>query len=117
LLSQAPQFVPAPGITAPSIQQSFEANSAAFGWSLGSFSFQSRSSNFLGWLRFMIPANATTGLGYSVSFANADGSPDLNTQYNFETRSASVAVSGPALSASICSDEWKMYFFGSVTPP
>jgi len=116
-LSQAAQFAPAPGITAPSIQQSFEANSAAFGWSLGSFSFQSRSSNFLGWLRFMIPANATTGLGYSVSFANADGSPDLNTQYNFETRSASVAVSGPALSASICSDEWKMYFFGSVTAP
>ena len=97
------------------MQQSFEANSTAFGWPLGSFNFQSRSSNFLGWLRFTVPSAAVTGQSYGISFANADGSPDLNTQYNFETRSASVAVNGPAVPTSICSDEWKLRFFGSLT--
>jgi len=101
----------------PGMQQSFDSSATAFGWPLGSFSFQSRSSNFVGWLRFTIPSGASSGQSYGISFANADGSPDLNTQYNFETRSASIAVNGPAIPASICSDEWKLQFFGSLTAP
>jgi len=107
----------APGVAAPSMQQSFQANSAGFGWSVGSFNFQSRSSNFLGWIRFNIPGGAISGQDYKVSFENADGAPDLNTQYDFESRSAFVGVSVAPLPASICSDEWKIQFFGSVTNP
>lgn len=116
-LVQAPQLIVAPGMPAPSMQQSFQPNSTAFGWPLGSFSFQSRSSNFLGWLTIAIPSGTPAGGSYAVSFANADGSPDLNAQYDFETRSASVAVNAAAAPASICSDEWKLHFFGSLTAP
>jgi len=116
-LTQPPQLILAPGISAPSMQQTAGPNSAAFGWSLGSFNFQSRSSNFLGWLRFSLPSAAANGQGYTVSFANADGAPNLNTQYSFETRSASVAVNASAPPASICSDDWKQQFFGSLTSP
>ena len=36
---------------------------------------------------------------------------------NLETRSASVTVGGPAVPASICSDDWKLHFFDSLTDP
>jgi hypothetical protein len=116
-LTTAPQF--ANGV-APSIQMSFKAGEIGFGWSLvptPSFNFQSRSSNFLGCVSFTIPPTATSGQTYLVSFANADGAPNLNTQYNLDTRSAYVTVNAPATPASICSDEWKAQFFGSVTDP
>lgn len=116
-LTQPPQLILAPGISAPGIQQSSGPNSTAFGWSLGSFNFQSRSSNFLGWIRFSLPSAALSGQGYTVAFANADGSPNFNTQYSFETRSASVTVNGSATPACICSDDWKQQFFGSLTSP
>ncbi len=114
-LTQVPQLVRASGIAAPTFEQSFLAGMNAFGWQLGSFNFQSRSSNFLGWITFTIPAGTQAGQSYVLSFANADGSPDLNTQYEFETRSASAAVAVAATPASICSDEWKLRYFGSLT--
>jgi hypothetical protein len=117
LPSQAPQFTPAAGLPGPSFQQSFQPDEMAFGWSLGSFDFLSRSSNFLGLVTFSIPAAALPGHVYSLSFTNADGSPDLQTEYDFETRSASVTVQGPAIPASICSDDWKLHFFGGLTDP
>src|SRR5207253_3522243 len=55
-LAQAPQLTIAPGVSSPAMQQSFDPSSTAFGWPLHSFNFQSRSSNFLGWLRFTIPS-------------------------------------------------------------
>src|SRR5262249_4490608 len=116
-LTQAPSFVAAPGIPAPTMQQSFEPGSKAFGWALGSVNFQSRSSNFLGYITFHVDATALTGQGYTLSFANADGAPDINTTYDFETRSANAAINGVAVPASICSDEWKLYYFGSLTDP
>jgi len=119
-IANTPQFNHAAGVPAPSLQQSFKAGEAAFGWPLvpmPSFTCQSGTSNFLGWVSFTIPSTAQAGQIYMVSFANADGAPDMNTQYDFEARSAYVTVSGPAIPASICSDEWKIYFFGSVTNP
>ena len=90
----------------------------AFGWPLGSFGFLSRSSNFLGLVAFTIPASALPGHVYSLSFTNADGAPDLQTQYRISRPAPpSVTVQGPAIPASICSDEWKSYFFGSLTDP
>jgi sugar lactone lactonase YvrE len=120
VLANAPQFNPAAGVPSPSQKQSFKAGEAAFGWSLlpkPSFNCQSGTSNFLGYVSFTIPTNAVAGQIYTVSFPNADGAPDMNSQYDFETRSASVTVNGLAIPASVCSDEWKIYYFGSVTNP
>ena len=36
---------------------------------------------------------------------------------NPQPNGAYVTVNGPAIPASTCSDEWKIYFFGSVTNP
>jgi hypothetical protein len=116
-LSQAPHLSLASGVPGPTMQQSFTASDAGFGWALGSFDYPSRSSNFLGWVTFTIPATAHSGQTYSVSFANADGAPNLSVQYDFETRSTCVAVGGSALPASICSDEWRVHFFGSLANP
>jgi hypothetical protein len=116
-LTQAPQLSLASGVPGPTLRQSFKASDAGFGWALGSFNYLSRSSNFLGWVTFTIPATAQSGQTYSVSFANADGAPNLSVQYDFETRSAWVVVGSSAPSASICSDEWKVHFFGSLDNP
>jgi len=124
VITSALQFNPAGGVPAPSFLQSFKAGETAFGWSLfqgpnftPSLNYQSDSSNYLGTVRFTIPSTAQSGQVYTVSFPNADGAPNSNTQYDFESRSAGVTVNGPAIPASICSDEWKIYFFGSVTNP
>jgi hypothetical protein len=114
-LTAAPTFVTASGVSSPMFSQSFSASQTAFGWSLGSISYGENSSNFLGWVTFTVPTNATSAQTYQVSLQNADGSPNLTTEYNFETRSATVAVNSDAPAATICSDEWKVCFFGSTT--
>ncbi len=119
-LNAAPQFNAAAGVPSPALQQSFKPGETAFGWPLvpaPAFNYGSDSSNFLGWISFTIPAAAQSGQVYRVSFANVDGAPDLNTQYDLESRSAYVTVNGPAIPASVCSDEWKIHFFGSLTNP
>ena len=116
-LPRPPTFIPAPTLPAPLLQQSFSVWDHACGWALGAFSFSSRSSNFLGWITFTIPAGAQTGQGYVLSFSNADGAPDIQTQYDLETRSAYVAVNAPAALPSTCSDEWKVQYFGSLDSP
>jgi len=113
----APQLLLASGVANPFITQSFQAGETAFGWTLGSFNYLSRSSNFLGWISFPVPTNAATGQSYQVSLLNADGAPDATNQYDFESRSATVAVNATAPPATICSDEWKIHFFGSTTNP
>ena len=116
-LTQAPQFALALGVPGPTLQQSFDTSGAGFGWALGSFDYRSQSSNFLGWVTFTVPADARSAQTYAVSFANADGAPNLSVQYDFETRSAVVAVGGSAPPATLCSDEWRIHFFGSLTHP
>ncbi len=116
-LTTSPQLNLAAGVAGPLLTQSFKPGETAFGWSLGSFNYLSRSSNFLGWISFTVPTNAVTGQSYSVSLDNADGAPDLTHQYDFETRSATVTVNTSAPPATICSDEWKIHFFGSLTNP
>jgi len=116
-ITAPPQLATAAGVANPLLTQSFKNGETAFGWSLGSFNYLSRSSNFLGWLTFTVPTNAVTGQSYQVSLLNADGAPNLTDQYDFETRSATVAVNAAAPPATICSDEWKIHFFGSTTNP
>ncbi len=113
-LSTVPTFIPAAGLPAP-LQQGFRAGETAVGWALGSFSFGSHTSNFLGVVRFVCPSGAQPGHAYTVAFANADGAPDLQTPYRFETRRASALVGMPAPPlADPSSDEWKLHFFGSL---
>ncbi|MFA6545099.1 MAG: chitobiase/beta-hexosaminidase C-terminal domain-containing protein, partial [Limisphaerales bacterium] len=117
VLPQPPQFIAltpqlAPGITAGT------TNSVAAGWNVGQLALPGLSSNLLGFVRFTVPVTATAGSSYVVSFANADGSPDYFTQYNFETRPASVWVQSAAPAPpSVISDEWKTAFFGSPASP
>jgi hypothetical protein len=116
-LTQTLQFIAAPGIEAPN-PVSFVPSQAGYGWSLGTLSAPSLSSNQIGWLQVTIPTNATPGQSYTVSFANADGSPDLNTEYDFETCHTVINVGyAPAPTPDGISDDWKIHFFGSVNNP
>jgi hypothetical protein len=116
-LSQRPQFISLNNQLVPSNTDG-TANSVAVGWSLGQLALPGLSSNVLGVVSFRIPVTAPAGSSYAVRFANADGSPDLFNQYNFETRGASVWVQRAAPApVSLISDEWKVAFFGSATSP
>ncbi len=114
---QSVQFIPAAGIASP-----FTANQLAgeigCGWPLcrRRISPSVRGASIpRQW--FQVPTGAKAGDVYTVSLANADGALDDQTQYDFETRRATVSVGYPAAPASICSDEWKINFFGSLTNP
>jgi hypothetical protein len=70
----------------------------------------------LGHIRVSLPSTAAAGQSYTLRFSHADGSPDLQTQYDFETKPGSIWVSSPAMRPpDIISDEWKIQFFGSLT--
>lgn len=115
-LSGSPTFVKAATLNSLTFQQGFKAYEVACGWRLGSVDFGSRSSNYLGTLRFTVPAGAQPGQTYTVAFANADGAPDEATQYTFESKRAAVTVLAAAAPVTdITSDEWKLHFFGSLT--
>ncbi|PAW80763.1 MAG: hypothetical protein B9S33_17930 [Pedosphaera sp. Tous-C6FEB] len=112
VLAEQAQFIPAlPNATI----QPAALNAVVSAWNLGQVAMAAASSNLLGAVRFTVPATASAGASYAVTFANADGSPDFFTQYNFETRGASVWVSRSAPTPlSITSDEWKTAFFGGA---
>jgi hypothetical protein len=75
-------------------------------------------SNVLGTLRFTVPIGASMGSTYTVSFLRADGVPDMNTQYDFETLPATIWVLSEALRPpEVLPTEWKTNFFGSVSNP
>ena len=72
----------------------------------------------LGYLRFTVPANAQSGQRYTIHFANADGAPDMSTQYAFETLSAMVWIGTAAQTApETVTDEWKARYFGNYSNP
>ena len=100
---------------ASSATASRQLNEIGCGWSLNTFNFAPRSSNFLGSVRFVIPAAAQSGQVYTLSFTNAGGAPDLTVEYVFETRRAQVAVGVSAARCGSAANEWKLHFFGSLT--
>ena len=113
------EFVPAVGVPAPQSASGLGPNEVAIGWGLDAFSPPARAalvgSNVLGTLRFRVPITAAAGACYTVSFSFADGAPDLDTQYDFETRRACVYVLAPApATPDPISDEWRVRFFGRV---
>ncbi|MEN9574041.1 MAG: hypothetical protein RL514_1896 [Verrucomicrobiota bacterium] len=114
-LAAPPQFIALGALPAFIAGQT---NAIVAAWNVGQLALPAFSSNLLGFVRFTVPATATAGSSYAVSFANADGSPDYQTQYSFETRGATVWVlrAAPA-PLSITSDEWKAHFFGPLPNP
>lgn len=115
-ITQPVQFIAAGGVAAPGSQVA-SANGVGCGWALGGVNLSPQTSNLLGWVRFTVPAGAQSGQTYTVRFLNADGAPDSNTQYTFETRRAMVAVQTAAPPPRIVSDEWQQTFFGAVGTP
>jgi hypothetical protein len=113
------RFVPGPSIPSPIQSVGQAVSDLLCGWSLvpsAAFNPGLENTTLLGYLRVAIPPWASLGQVYSVRFQNADGAPNLQTQYDFETFPASLWVLTTARkSAEGISDEWKARFFGSTT--
>lgn len=112
------RFVGASGLPDPIQNAGSSPNVLLCGWPLvptPSFNPALQSTRFLGYIQFAVPATAQAGQCYTLRFANADGSPDLHTQYELETRPASAWIKSLAKHPpETISDEWKAYFFGSL---
>jgi len=120
-LDQPVQFVSDPAIPTPISlqggQNGLAVNQSAGAWALLQNPFPSalQGNHILGHLQFVVPATARTGDAYSIHFANADGAPDLQTQYELQTLPGTVWVGTEALRpAERISDEWKIRFFGAL---
>jgi sugar lactone lactonase YvrE len=97
-LERAAEFEPALANSTPVDRSLLPANEVAAAWSIVPAAFETPLTGEarLGFIVFDVPAAAPAGSAYSVSFANADGAPDLNTPYDFDTEPASVWVGAPA---------------------
>ncbi len=118
-LERPVQFIRSPNLPAPAQSLVPTPETVVCGWPLvpaSSFNPPLNGTEFLGYVRVSLPLTARSGDAYVVRFSKADGSPDLQTQYDFETKAGALWVLSPALrSADATSDEWKLHFFGSLT--
>jgi hypothetical protein len=118
MILQNMQFIPATGRPSPDYRIQSAVNDLSLSWSLGTFSSSLVNSNLLGSLRFVLPIGVSVGQTYTVSFDHADGSPDVTTQYDFETLPATIWAMTEALRPpEVLPTEWKIYFFGTVANP
>ena len=112
------RFVGASGLPDPIQSTGSSPNVLLCGWPLvptPSFNPALQNIRLLGYIQFTVPTTAQAGQCYTLRFANADGSPDLQTQYELESRPASVWVKSVAQHPpETISDEWRAYFFGSL---
>jgi hypothetical protein len=111
------QFTTAAGLPAPGIYAGASSNEIVCAWSLfDPFNPPLQGSNYLGNLTFQVPPTADKGQSYALHFTGVDGAPDLNTQYQLESVPGSAWVASTALAPpQITSDEWKIFYFGSLT--
>jgi hypothetical protein len=111
------QFTSASGIPAPAVYAGLSSNELVCAWSLfDPFNPPLQGSNYLGSITFQVPPSAGKGQSYSLHFTGVDGAPNLNTQYQLESVPGSAWVASPALAPpQITSDEWKIFYFGSLT--
>lgn len=120
-LTQPVVFNPNLGLTQPitlqGAQDGLPLNQAVTAWSIvqNPLSPAVEGGVFLGEIIFSIPNTAAPGQSYTVRILNADGAPNLRTQYDFESIPADVWIGTPALIRSqLISDEWKEFFFGNT---
>lgn len=123
-ITAAVQFVKADALPDPiqiaGLQETLPADQTAVAWSLLQNQLpQALMKKYtLGHVQVTIPFNAQPGQQYRVRFLNADGAPDLKTQYDFETLPSRIWVGTPAQAPQgILTDEWKQHFFGSLDNP
>jgi streptogramin lyase len=101
-LQEPARFEQAEGLPAPLQPEGLPNEQVATAWSplLNPLVTPLENSNHVGYLSFVVPASAPSGSSYAISFANADGAPDLDTQYDFTTSAAGVWVQTPAGSST-----------------
>jgi hypothetical protein len=112
------QFTAAPGLPAPyACSQGLSPNDLICAWSLlQPFTPALQGSNALGWITFQVPATAQAGASYTLQFSGEDGSPNLDTLYQLESVPGMAWAGSAALTPpQITSDEWRLYYFGSLT--
>ena len=112
------QFNPVPGLPPPyASTNGLSPNDIIYAWSLFEpFAPPLQGSNALGSISFQVPPDAQSGQSYTLRFSGVDGAPDLDTLYQLESVPGSAWVGSAALApAQISSDEWRMFFFGSLT--
>ncbi len=108
-------FTPASEIPYPDILPGLNGADKVIAWGFGSFASPLIGSNYLGTISFQVPASASRGESYALHFSGVDGAPG-NVEYELESFPGSLWVmSADAAPASITSDEWKIYFFGSYS--
>ncbi|MHB8521738.1 MAG: hypothetical protein ACYDH9_13395 [Limisphaerales bacterium] len=120
-LTQPVQFTPATGIPAP-MAPTLPSNQAGGGWPVisqtSSFAAPLTGNNVLGTVSVPIPPTAQPGQLYSVAIVNADGAPNLSTQYNFATGVGFVSVQAPAVQPAVSAmGGFKLNWFGEAGQP
>ncbi len=123
-LTEEVQFQGASDLPAPILLQNdttaIPLNQVAGAWAFeqNEFEIPLTGNQLLGHIQFVTPFGAPKGSAYQVQFANFDGAPDLDTQYEFESYSSMVWIGSPALTPiSGLSDDWKLHFFNSLNNP
>ena len=115
------QFIAGPNMPHPIQSVGQSPSDLLCGWSIvpsPAFNPALQGTTLLGYLRVTIPGWASQGDVYTLHFENADGAPNLQTQYDLETFPASLWIRTAARrQPEIISDEWKLHFFGSVSSP
>lgn len=109
-------FSPAVGVAPPS-NTGLTGNAVYASWNIGAFQPSLSGNVTIGEIDFTVPATAVPGSSYTITFDKADGSPDLNTQYDFDTIHGFVAVDAPAPPAPVLPDEWLAHFFPNAGDP
>jgi sugar lactone lactonase YvrE len=114
--AQGISFIPAGGLGTPS-SGGAEGNVVYASWNLGSFEpALSGSNNIVGQIQFTVPPSASPGDSYTIKVQNADGAPDIQTQYDFDTVNGSVVVNGPAAATQVLPQEWLNRFLPDTDP-
>ena len=91
-------FEAATGLPLPLQLSGLAANQTTAAWSelVNPLVSAWTGDNLLGHVAFAVPADAKPGDRYEVRFVNADGSPNLDTQYDIETVQGVAAVQAVA---------------------
>ena len=120
-LTEPMRFIAGPNISQPIQSVGQSVGDLLCGWSLvpsPAFDPALQGTTLLGYLQVTLPRWTSQGQVYTVRFQNADGAPDIRSQYDIETFPGSLWVLTAARKpAETISDEWKLHFFGSTTAP
>jgi hypothetical protein len=107
-------FEPANGLPLPLQATGLAANQTTAAWSelVNPLVAAWQGDNLLGHVSFAVPSTATAGSQYRVRFVNADGAPNLHTQYDVETQQGVVGVQSAAVPQSKIVAGLRLSWFG-----